>query len=212
MSNSFVADAAQYTYMRLLTWRIAALWLVLLIALLAANGGSLPKELPARAALLAVLIALLRLWDDIADRDHDRDAHPQRTLVRTEYLSWYAVVLCTGLLTTGFSFIDDARRLTAYVALMASLGVLYHGRVGHMLPRPARSLLILSKYPIMVFLAGADASARAWFSAVSLYTALGLYEWWDDRELRGAPTRQVLLGFSLSVVVVSIPMIEGGRT
>ena len=46
--------------------------------------------------LALLLIAQFRLWDDLADREVDRLAHPERVLVRAERIGPY-VTVCVGL-------------------------------------------------------------------------------------------------------------------
>ena len=54
-----------------------------LIALVSHTAGGHAADSWLLDLLLALLlIAQFRLWDDLADREHDRRAHPERVLVR----------------------------------------------------------------------------------------------------------------------------------
>ena len=85
----------------------------------------------------------------------------------------------------------DTRDLLAYLGLVALLVVLYHSGAGRRLPRPARSGLVLIKYPLFVYLL-ATPSLRAWLAALALYLLLLAFEWRDDAALRNTAARPLL--------------------
>lgn len=212
LSSSLIIEAIQYSRTRLLRWRLAALWMLLLAGLLATAAVlPSPATLATHAALLALAVALLRLWDDLADLSHDRRTHPERVLVAAVDPRPFVALLAIGLLALALAFLDDARRLSIYCGLLAALALLYHGPLRSSFPRPVRAYLVLSKYPVLVFLAGAPPSGRAWLVALCLYAVLGVYEWRDDSELRGAPWPQLFLGSASGAALVSLLFLTGGE-
>lgn len=202
LSNSQIADAREYTRSRLLRWRILALWALLVATRLIAAPLPDPESVATPALFLALALVVLRLWDDLADLEYDRSRHPQRMLVRSDNLSMFVAVVVLGLLLMGGAQADDSRRLAVYVALLVWLALLYHSSLGIRVPRTARAVLVLIKYPVLVYLAGADPSRRAGLAALFLYLALLMYEWRDDPEMRAAPRQQILLGGGLGLVLV----------
>ncbi len=211
LSNSTVADAVQYSRSRLLRWRIAALWALLAATLWAAEPLPDANRLVAPALFLALAMGLLRLWDDLADLDHDRAKHPQRVLVQSAGVLPFMAAVAIGLPLMAVMLLDDSRRVAVYCALLAGLGLLYHSRLGTRVPRAVRAGLVLVKYPVLVYLAGAGPSSRAWLAGLGLYAALLVYEWRDDGELRTAPWQQVLLGIAFGVVIIAGLFLTGGE-
>ncbi len=204
-----VANALQYSRTRLLHWRMAALWLLLSGALWAAAPGLSVTQLGAAAALLALAAAVLRLWDDLADVSHDEAAHPERVLVSSGNLRPFVALVATGLLILMLALLDEPTRLAVYCALLAGFALLYHSRSARALPRPVRACLVLAKYPVLVVLAGAGFSGRAWLVLLALYAALCVFEWRDDPELRAAPWRQLVFGSALGAAFVSLLFLIG---
>lgn len=191
-STSFRADLAAYLATRILTLRILALWLlvgtatVLVTGLREASAGDL-----AGAVLIAgALIAQLRLWDDLADRARDRLRTPDRVLVRTRHAaSFAALVLAAGVLAGAWFLLHGSvRSLSVYLAMVGALGLAYHSPAGMALARPARTSLLLIKYPIIVLVvvASVRSGPLPWWPAIGLYGLLLAYEWQDDRALRSA--------------------------
>lgn len=176
LSNSALSDTVGYAQTRLLQWRIALLWLLLVAALLAAEPGLSAAQLIAGAVFLALAVVLLRLWDDLADLPHDRAAHPQRVLVRSAHLGVFRALVAAGLPLLALLLVPDLRRLAIYGALLAVLAWLYHGPGGTRLARPLRTGLVLAKYPVLVFLAGAAPSGRTALVGLLLYALLAAHE------------------------------------
>jgi hypothetical protein len=208
--SSILADVARYVRERLLRWQIAALWVLLVLALVVASPGWPPAGLAAAAGFLAVAVAVLRLWDDLADLGHDRIVHPARVLVAAGDVRLFAVLVGIGLLLLAGWCAGDVRRVALYASLLAVLAVLYHSRPGQQLGRTLRACLVLVKYPVLVLLAGAAPSGRTWLTGLLLYAVLGIYEWRSDGELRVAPLNQVLLGGVSGLALISIVFVTAG--
>ncbi len=206
-----VAETLAYARTRLLRWRLGGLWALLLVAL--ATGGAIASlaSLVWQAVFLALAIAALRLWDDLADLDHDRAEHPERVLVRSTHLSLFVALAAAGLLLLALVLLDERQRLAIYAVLLVGLGLLYHTALAGVLPRALRGYLLLSKYPVLLFLAGAQPSSRAWLTALCVYVAVAVYEWRDDSAVRAAPLYQVSLGGAAALVLISALFLTGGN-
>jgi 2-polyprenyl-3-methyl-5-hydroxy-6-metoxy-1,4-benzoquinol methylase len=166
--------------------RIAKVRIALLVALVAGLGFAVERPQDAASALIRiVLVALLviqfRLWDDIADREHDRERHPERVLPRHQGRATPFLVLLGGLtvpiLALLSTFENAGARVGAYGALAVVLAVVYgsqataHGRV-------MRGGWLLLKYPVFVLLPlAAPASPNAWVAAAIAYLVVMLYDW-----------------------------------
>ncbi|UCG72353.1 MAG: hypothetical protein JSV45_14075 [Chromatiales bacterium] len=210
LSSSTVADAVQYSRSRLLRWRIVALWALLVATRLVAAPLPGAASVVAPALFLALALVLLRLWDDLADLEHDRAQHPQRVLVQSANRRSFAVVVALGLLLMVVALLEDGRRVAVYGTLLASLGLLYHSGLRTRVPRAVRAGLVLIKYPVLVFLAGAGPSRQACVAGLALYVALLVYDWRDDPELRAAPWPQVLLGGGVGMALIAWLFLVGG--
>jgi 4-hydroxybenzoate polyprenyltransferase len=188
-SNSFAADLAAYLRTRVLTRRVLLLVLLVSGAILAGSETVRVPGMPALAALTAWLVVQFRLWDDLADRDWDRLRYPQRLLVRTQHGQSFTGLLFASILLFGATLLlrGQMRELLVYAILVGLLGFLYHTPRGAGLSRPLRVGLVLSKYPLFVFIVGADGLApRATWVALCLYGLLVAFDWRDDPELRSA--------------------------
>jgi hypothetical protein len=118
-SSSPVAELVAYGSERIAKVRIA-----LLVALVAGLGFAVerPQDIAAaaiRVALVALLVIQFRLWDDIADREHDRERYPERVLQRHQGRATPFLVLLGALtvpiLALLFTF-ENAPRASARTA------------------------------------------------------------------------------------------------
>lgn len=151
---------------------------------IAASAGDLTIgsfALDACSALL--LLAEFRLRDDLADRDADAVAHPQRTLVRaTSVRPFIALLIALALLN---ATVTAAARPTASLLILVAL----HGLFAALYrTRSRRTIftdqLLLAKYPaFVVIIAGARTAERPFATVVAalvLYAAVSIYEAWHD--------------------------------
>lgn len=198
-----MSELFRYLQTRLLRWQIALLWAVLIANLLVSVGtiGSPAAQLT-QSVLLLVAILVFRLWDDLADREHDRLRHPERVLVKAQDLTQFIVVLVAGLLSAAFLLRGDVRQLLVYLGLVALLAVLYHSPLEKVLTRSARSGLVLLKYPLFVSLL-VTPSFRAWLAGIGLYVLLLVYEWRDDPDLREAAPLPLLAAAAAGIAIIS---------
>ena len=152
--------------------------------------GALRPAAGLRLGLCLLLLLALRLWDDLADREHDRALHPGRHVVRTcPQAAWRVVfgLLACGL--GGLAALPSPRiRVGASVCLGALLAAWYRWR-----PPARRQLnaaLVLLKYPALVGLLWCSPLRPAWIGSFGLsYGGALAYELVHDPRLRreGAP-------------------------
>ncbi len=199
-----MAELFRYLQTRMLRWQIAFLWAVL-IATLLVSGEAIgpPAAQLTQSVFLLAAIFVFRLWDDLADREHDRLRHSERVLVNCQDFTPFIVVLLAGLLLLALLLRDDVRQLITYLGLVALLAVLYHSGLGKVLARSVRSGLILLKYPLFVYLL-LTPSHRAWLAGLGLYVLLLVYEWRDDPDLRGAALLPLLVAVLAGVAIISV--------
>jgi 2-polyprenyl-3-methyl-5-hydroxy-6-metoxy-1,4-benzoquinol methylase len=180
-SSSPVTEVFAYAVERIAKMRIA-----LVVALVAGLGFAVEKPYDLanaliRITLVALLVVQFRLWDDIADREHDRHRYPERVLQRHRGRATPFLVLL-GALTVPilgllFTLENSAWRIGAYGGLALALAVVYggaataHGRV-------MRMGWVLLKYPVFVLLPLATpGSPNAWVAAAISYLVVMLYDW-----------------------------------
>ncbi len=153
VSVSLTRDLIAYGRERLARVRIALLWFGM-TALAGPDAFS--------AVVIGLLLLLFRLWDDLADANHDAMAHPTRVLPRSLHRDAFVTVACvTGLLAAGVLAMSRLRMQgELFVSTCAVLGGVYA-----VLPRTARRVraaLIPLKYPAMVAI-GAASWPLAWW-------------------------------------------------
>jgi 4-hydroxybenzoate polyprenyltransferase len=182
--STSASELVAYARERLCVWRIGALWLLVTALCYAASPSLASREAVVVALLAALLITQFRLWDDIADRDHDRSVHPERVLVNTVFPGVYrlAVVIATmpiaGLIATGAA---PAIRLAAYALLCLATALIYRAGAG----TTWRNQLVLLKYPVFVLLCVAQVSVKAMLAAAAVYLTVSVYDWKTTK--RGMP-------------------------
>lgn len=207
-STSLVADIACYLRTRILTGRILVLLLLVCAASVLSTAAVAPAAVPATVGLMALLVAQLRLWDDLADRSRDSMRFPERLLVRTRHAPSFAWTLLTSvvLVAAVLAWRGQLRELAVYTALLTLLALLYHTGPGADLPRPLRVSLVLAKYPLLLLIAtGGKLAPRAWLVALGLYALLVAFEWYDDRELRAGTTlSSTAAAWSCGTVIVLV--------
>lgn len=148
----FVTEALCYLQERIVSLRVALLWLLLWGCALSTAVEPLAR-LPWLAIVSALFIVAFRLWDDLADLEHDRRHSPGRCLVRATNLrpfhtaQWLLITLLAVLLVT----VGSAHAL-AFVCLVAVMFAMYRLTSGRAELRPFRQVAVLSKYPVFVLL------------------------------------------------------------
>jgi hypothetical protein len=131
--------------------------------------------------LALVTLALLRLWDDLADRDRDRHDHPERVLCDADPLPYTIAAVMLAIASVGLAYaVGHSRVALELLLLYAAMG-------GYYLLRPPRrtaaaEALLLAKYPVLLFVlapAPTDALALA-IAMLAVYAAAIAYEIWHD--------------------------------
>ena len=205
-SSSFAPELGAYLRGRVLNRRVLLLVAVVSGAILAASGPMSMAGTAMVPVLTAVLVAQLRLWDDLADRDYDRTHHPDRLLVRSPHGQAYCILLVASILLVAAALLlhGPPRGLPAYAFLVGMLALLYHTSAGARLPRPLRVSVVLTKYPLLVpVVAAGGLAAHAIWPALALYGLLVAFEWRDDPRLRSNATLTgAAAGWSLGAVIV----------
>jgi hypothetical protein len=184
-SSSAAADLVSYGRERMVRWRMAALAVLIIGLAFIVDGPRDALDVLARGGLGLVLIAQFRLWDDLADREHDSVHHATRVLSRSQAIPWFwiAFVLLALLAAAIAALRSGLAALQIYLGLIVLLAVVYHVRVR--LPRLIRVQLVLLKYPAFVVLLVAPGFAnRALLAGAVSYLVLSVFEWYDDPGLR----------------------------
>jgi 4-hydroxybenzoate polyprenyltransferase len=141
------------------------------------------------------LVLLFRIWDDLADSEADRIAHPDRVLARTRDTTplGSAMTLATlfPLLVLTFSA-GKTVGVVAFATIASILLIWYSVRKRIGAGRLANAHVVLLKYPTIALIAAAAGSttrpsavmsARALVSLIAIYLVACLYEVMHDRTL-----------------------------
>lgn len=168
---------------------------LLALAWPAGRGG---LALTALGLLGLILLLQLRLVDELADREHDRERHPERVLVRaSSLLPFQLAAAALALCGLGGCLLLLPPRATLTAAALLALMPLFYGLSRLLqLPRLLHAQMVLLKYPVLVFVL-ADAP---WPPEVNLlrrlattFLLIGIYELVDDGELRARRGGSTLL-------------------
>ena len=137
------------------------------------------------AAIGWLLLAQFRLWDDIVDRERDRERHPQRVLARTAHIGGY-IGVCGALATFNALVLRFRERPDVTLPLLAALTLAL--AVGYTQPERSRGLglLRLAKYPVFVLLVAIGrpegATTAGVSAAIVAFVTAFTYEVWHDPE------------------------------
>lgn len=179
-----------YIRTRILTARIAGLWLLVVLACRGAAGSVGLASSVWTIGMTGLSIVALRLWDDLTDRDFDRHHHPERVLSRCPDIGVYQAVLGASLMLMALfiGFHQGASGLLPYGLVLCFLAVVYRFRGAWDANRTVRTQLVLLKYPAIVYLFADPTASRLWPSALGLYLVLSLVDWRDEHRTR-SPAR-----------------------
>lgn len=182
-----MGDATAYTRERLLSARVGLLVVLVTGLSLIAAPTQDTVELVGRAALIALLVSHLRLWDDLEDLPYDRFHHPSRVLPNLARLEplWLTLGVAILLSACLVALVGGIAWLALYVGLMAFLLLVYRGSRRLMANRSLRVQLVLLKYPVVLVLSVPTPGLLRTLGASFLaYTLLSAHEWLDDHTLR----------------------------
>ncbi len=173
-----------YTRERLVIPRVAsAVLLVVCAAQIVRSAGPALLWLDLTRAVL--LVAAFRIWDDVADRPHDRKRHPARVSVgprAAQPLVIGAVVLWTC--AAAMTLVDDEAAAAVLLAFTILLGSWYVLRSS---PSAFNTALVLAKYSVFVaVLVGSRwaLTPRFALAAAGVFAAAAIYEWAHDGGVR----------------------------
>jgi 4-hydroxybenzoate polyprenyltransferase len=185
--SSAMGDAMAYTRERLLNARVGLLVVLVTGLSLIAAPTQDAVELVGRAALIALLVSHLRLWDDLEDLPYDRIHHPNRVLPNQARLKpiWLTLGVAIVLSACLVALVGGIAWLTLYAGLITFLLLIYRGPRRLMANRSLRVQLILLKYPVLLILGvPTPGSLRTLVASFLAYTLLSAHEWLDDHTLR----------------------------
>lgn len=152
------------------------------LALAAHPGRRGVLSFAADVSFALLLLATTRLWDDLADREHDAVLHPDRVLVRARTSLGYGVtcVVLAGAAAT-VVLLRPGREVAGPI-----LGLLYALLAAFYAVRPRVSataeMVLLAKYPVFVLvIAGGFVTTLTLSAALMVYAGACAYEAWHDR-------------------------------
>ena len=202
-SKSLTNDLRAYTTTRLASARIGLLWFGLTGSALLVSSWHVMDYATSTAILAALLIVQFRLWDDLADLQHDAHHHPQRVLVRTVHR--YKFVLLCVVATLPSVWIlwlwRDLAQLLVYAGLCAVMGTLY--TASSQWPRIARGHLVLLKYPVFTWLCAVNPQPyRTVVVGTALWLVLALTDLHGDPSLRSSSHWRWIKNIELAALLV----------
>jgi len=132
-----------------------------------------------------LLLAQFRLWDDLVDRERDRERHPHRVLARTSRVKAY-VVLCVAVAIGNALILGARERAQLALSLFVALTVLLGAAYTRPYRTPATDLIRLTKYPVFVLLIAASDprgyGASSYAAAIAAFVIAVAYEVWHDAD------------------------------
>jgi 4-hydroxybenzoate polyprenyltransferase len=207
LSTSPSGNLPAYVRTRFPAW--LAILLPLLLVLLALRERVIdPAELAAAFVLALLLVFELRLWDDVCDRELDRQVHPERVLCRAETVRPF-VGLLLFMMGVNFTLVTVLRPWSSVVVLLALhllLAAWYAARKQlFFLGRIANYHVVLLKYPVIVGILAARpttdwASPPLLFSMAVVYLGLCIFEVAHDAALRRLPVARICLAVECLVL------------
>ena len=177
----------------------------------AALAPSPPTEAWRWLTVMVMALALVlqfRLWDDIADRDLDRDSHPGRVLCVTSELRAFQLTAAVLFLVNGMLLYwhhNQVTRTVAYLVFCICMLAWYRMR-----PRAARagllnSQLVLLKYPVIAWLISTPAPDTDIVISLSclcsVYLIFSSFELVDDNTLRQRTGAGFILGAGYALLL-----------
>jgi 4-hydroxybenzoate polyprenyltransferase len=188
-----------YVRTRFPLWLAASLPLLLVLAALRERVAFDSETAVAFVMALALVLAL-RLWDDLCDRELDRQVHPERVLCQAASVGPF-VGLLVVLIAINFALAMLLRGWWAAAILLglhALLTVWYALRDRCNWGPVANYHIVLLKYPLIALMLGARtaseiASAPILFSAGAVYLGLCIVEAAHDARLRRLRAARIAL-------------------
>jgi hypothetical protein len=185
-SQSWPSELWAWATTRLLLPRIGVLWLLLMFV---------SRQTGEAALLAALLIAQFRLWDDLADRRHDGRHHPQRVLVSSVHGVHFGMLCVAAALPVLVMLWTAPLQVAVYLLLCLGVASVYSADTA--LPRLLRAQLVLLKYAVFAWLAGASVAL-----GMGLWLALAVYEMCSDATLQTSRCWRALAGAQILGLLV----------
>lgn len=157
---------------------------------LAGVAGATGLERVPMLVLAWLLVAVFRLRDDLADREVDRERHPERVLVRAASVRPFVIAFVLGLLASA-ALLVGVRELASAGCLLALAAAF---ELGYRLALAGRHRWVLLKYPAFVALLDPHASVSL---LALVYLSFAVFERIDDPALRQRERAGVRLGVYL---------------
>lgn len=209
MSNAFdrVSTARSHWFGTWFRERILAGWWWLgpssiTIALI---GGS--RDWFVRAIVAMVALVALRLFDDVADVDHDRRNHPERALCQLDSLARVHIVCLFALLFAALGISVVGSNLPIFLG--AFFLVVLSARLRQNVASPPRIVIahvILLKFPALtIALASNEVTPNnLGIYSACLYGFVGVYEILHDTETRRSKWTNALLGLDMVCLTLGL--------
>ena len=200
--------AGDYLRSRFPLARFGPLALFLAAAGLASSAPAHPWRWVLATAQALPLVLQFRLWDDIADRGHDRVVHPGRIVCHVRDMKPFLVLAAALFVFNGLLLAwpqDHGIRPAAYLALCACLLAWYRFRPPALRAGLLNTHLVLLKYPVIAWLIStpvADHDLTLFLSCLfSVYLIFVVFDIFDDDGLRHLPGAVSGLAASLGLLV-----------
>jgi hypothetical protein len=198
-----VGDLLRYRRTRFPAAVYLPLALFLATASLACGGPMSAGGFAGAVLLTAALVLQFRLWDDLADRERDRHAYPDRVLARADSLTPFHALLAACFILTGawIALRDPGPRLAVFLALVGA-AALWYGAPRRLRPGGVAGYhVVLCKYPAIAYLVSAPAAGGPRPLVLLLvYLCFCVYEVLHDPRLRPARGALAVLALEMSAL------------
>lgn len=201
-------EVGSYLYTRFPAIRFIPLAIFLATAGLAASPPAHISHWLLATALALTLTLQFRLWDDIADRDHDMETHPTRVLCHTRDMKPFLITAAALFIFNGALLAwhtAHSHWLIVYLVLCTGLLAWYRLRPITTQASLLNSQLVLLKYPVIAWLISvpaADTDLELLLSCLfSVYLIFIIFEILDDHSLRQIPGAMFSLTASIGLLV-----------
>lgn len=206
MSISYPEDLRSYLTTRVLTVPMLMLMLLLLLAAWLTSRPDQPSTAGIQTLVIANLLVMFRLWDDLSDLATDRVTNPDRILCQTSHQTSFRRT-CGILGITSFSILmsSDPKSGISFVLLTGFYAIYYKLPWRLSWPRLSYHLLIF-KYPCFIALISVSQNeARPQIHLMVMfvtYLILCIYEVAHDPKLRADAWCRVIAGIELITAAI----------
>ena len=211
VSTSFPEDLKAYLSSR---WLTGPILLLIPLLLFTAWIPSLPThwaDACTQTLLVANLVAMFRLWDDLSDLATDRTTHPNRVLCRsTNERSFRWTCRLLGMTALSLLLLTNPMNAIGFTLLTVIFAGYYRLPWRSSWPRLSYHLLII-KYPCFVALVSISAdqpiSALRLMLMLVTYLSLCIYEVVHDPQLRADTGCRLIAATELVSAAITVTYI-----